>query len=447
MNKKMVIRHILAAAVLAVGMPARSETLSFAEIWQKVNALSAAQEGARLKSEAIDEARVRAGRHWLPRLYVDARVYRSDDPGAAFVGLLEQRKVESRDFVPDTLNHPDAQTFARGALGIDLALYEGGMKQAQVDMCDHAAKAETLAGSQIKIELYSQAALAYGSIASIHSRKTQLQSLASELARLMKGYQLGQKTNPVGYSGLLGMRSLANRVAGLIDQLEAQEKSYFISLTEMGVRVPNWSPQEAEVSKFTDRYFPESSWNATASYRSSAEAEGVRASEEASKMELARNRPRLGAFAESFLFNGSRDTAGGLTAGLYLQWSLYDPANHGVYREAHLKAQAAERFHRATLQQENAERAALIENAKSLRSNLARLESSEKLLEEQTQVSLTLFRNGSIGALQFVEILNRRTDLIAQRSEAELAFLKTTIGIAAKTKFEIPAALSGGDKT
>jgi hypothetical protein len=262
----------------------------------------------------------------------------------------------------------------------------------------------------------------------------------------MKNYQLGQKSNPVGYSGLLGMKSFANRVAGLIDQWQAQEKAAFAVLREMGIQDQSWSPQNLETREFIDQYFPIPSSLEKASYKSLAQTQGVKASQEASKMERAKYLPRVGAFAESYLFQGSRDTANGSTAGLYLQWNLFDPSDYGSYSEAKLKALAAEKMNQASIQQEKAERSALVEEQQSLRANLNRLADSDRLLAEQSRVSTTLFKNGSIGALQFVEILNRRTDLIAQETEAELALLKATAALVSKSNFEIPDNLGSRGK-
>jgi hypothetical protein len=48
------------------------------------------------------------------------------------------------------------------------------------------------------------------------------------------------------------------------------------------------------------------------------------------------------------------------------------------------------------------------------------LDESADLLEEQTQTARGLFRSGSINALQLVEVLNRRADLLVNRAQAEL---------------------------
>lgn len=433
-------------AMVVTATIANAETLSFAEVWQKVVESSSAQEGSRLKTQAAEAGLSRAERHWLPRVYLNAQSYQTNDPGNSFFGLLEQRKVGSSDFSPDSLNHPDAQILTRGALGVDLALYEGGMKQTQVEMYNHIAAAERLGASQVAIEQYVQSGLAYGSIAAIRKQRAKLEQLNDELSKLIKNYQLGQKSNPVGYSGLLGMKSLANRVAGLIDQLGAQEKASFSALREMGVKESNWEPQSLDARAFIDRYLNLQARSDSNSYKTLAGGEAVQALSQASCMERSRYLPRIGAFAESYVFNGSRDTANGYTGGLYLQWSLFDPSDFGKYQEAKLAAMAKEKFNQAEAQQESAERAGLKEAESAMRANLARLDDSDHLLTEQNHVSSTLFRNGSINALQFVEILNRRTDLIAQQSEAEIALLKTSAEKAKRTRFDIADIMNAGGK-
>lgn len=422
-----------------------ANTLSFAEIWRKVSESSPAQEGARLRTQSVEESLSRAKNHWLPKVYLDARSYRTNDPGNSFFGLLEQRKVETTDFSPNPLNHPNSQTFTRGALGLNLAFYEGGMKQAQTEMFRHQVASQKLLASQIELEQYAQSGFAYGMIASRQTQKAKFKELSGEISKLMKRYQLGQKSNPVGYSGLLGMKSLANRIAGLVEQLEAQENASYGVLKEMGIKEVNWIPQSFDARAFVDQYLSTpQSLQESRSYKTLAEIEETQAANQASTMEKARYLPRAGAFAEAYLFNGSRATSNGYTAGLYLQWNLFDPSDFGRYKEAKLQAMAADQFTQASIQRENAEQKNLLETIRALRSNLARLDESDKLLSEQTRVSSTLFKNGSINALQFVEILNRRTDLISLQSEAEMSLLKTATEQIKKYKFEVPKSVSEG---
>lgn len=418
---------------------AQTKELSFDSIWSQVRNQSPALQSSELQTEATLESQSRASRHWLPKVYLDARSYRTNDPGNSFFGLLEQRSLKQTDFNPDTINHPDAQTYTRGALGIDLALYEGGMKSTQVGLLKHAVAAQENTRHQTEVEQYSMVGLSYGSIGILKEQIKSLQSVNIELSRLIKNYQLGSKANPVGYSGLLGMKALANRISGLINQYEAQSKAYYQTLQELGIKDLPWTPRKIETEKFLQKYFVSSTTAQVSapSFKVEAMKASAKMSEQAADMEKAKFLPRIGAFAESFVFNGHRDTADGYSAGLYLQWSLFDPNHYGSLKEAKLKSMATAKYSEAIAQQERAEHAALSASYEALRANTALLKDSYALLMEQSKMSQTLFKNGSINALQIVEILNRQTDLITQQLEAELGLLKVGVERITKQKFEI----------
>jgi hypothetical protein len=287
--------------------------------------------------------------------------------------------------------------------------------------------------------------LSYGTIAILEKQKNKLQDLNSEISRMLKGYQLGSKSNPVGYSGLLGMKSLANRLNGILNQYEAQVRSHYAGLKEFGLNDSQWTPETIDSSNFVNRFFPIRG-DSSPSYKMESAKENVKASEQIAKMEKAKFLPKVGAFAEGAIFDGTRSSATNYSAGLYLQWSLFNPTNFGSIKEAKLKALAAAKYSEASEQQERAEKAALIENMKSLRENLVLLDDSYKILVEQSKITRTLFRNGSINALQIVEILNRRTDLILQQSDAELGLINIASQIVTKEKFNISQQLNSGVK-
>lgn len=447
MKKQMIL--IIAISLTAVFALAQKQPLSFSSVWSKIDEGSLAQESSRLLNEALEESQKRASHHWLPKVYLNVKSYQSNDPGASFVGLLDQRSLTQNDFNPDSINHPDSHLYTRGALGFDLALYEGGMKVSQVEAFKHSAAAQKNTTAQIHLEQYSIVGLSYGSIAILEEQKRKLQSLSSEIARMIQRYQLGNKSNPVGYSGLLGMKSLANRISGIINQFEAQSRSYYATLSELGLKESNWIPENIDSETFVNKYFSANSnqsnqEDALTSYKIQSSRENAKASEEMANMEKSKYLPRIGAFGETYLFNGNRDTANGYNAGLYLQWNLYDPSEYGNYKEAKLKSMSAAKFSKSSEQQERADRSVLTEQLKSLRENLNLLNGSYALLIEQSKMTETLFKNGSINALQIVEVMSRRTDLISQQSDAELALIKAGAQIVTKQKFEIRIGRNSG---
>lgn len=441
MQSKSVIISILTTFI--VSPYAVAESFSFADIWRTIKAQSTIQEAARLEVAATRESHSRATNHWQPRVYVDARSYQTNDPGMSFMGSLEQRKLVSSDFNPSSLNHPEERIYTRGSLGLDLPLYEGEMKINQVSMLEHSLNAQTFVSSQIEIEQYSQVAQAFGSIAVLEEKVIKLEGISRELKTFLKNYSIGQKSNPVGYSGFLGLKSLENRISGLTEQYKAQKKALISSLKVLGWNKENWSPLKTEVTDFIDTFLAPSPSDEISNITKTGR-EGVQAAYYGAEMEKARTRPRLGAFAESYLFNGNRDTSSGYVAGLYVQWSLYDPEDKGRYQEAKLKALALDKRVQAMSEKEISERASYLESSQALRTNLKLLIDSDKLLNEQMKVAITLFRNGSINALQLTEVLNRRTDLIANQTDLEMGLLKNASETIVKVDFKIPSNVQEG---
>lgn len=434
---------IILSLIVIPNLLLAEEQTTFREVWTQIKTQSPAIESSQLQKESYDVALERSQKHWLPRAYLDVRSFRTNDPGSNFFGLLEQRKVQNSDFNPNTLNSSDSNSFTKAAVGLDLALYEGGMKERQIEAYKFSSKSQSLMSSQIEVEQYAQVGLSYSSIATLKTQTEKLNAIAKELQQLIKSYQIGQKSNPVGYSGLLGMKSLLNRIQALQELYQSTQKAHFQSLKAMGFSKESWLPANLNAENFVKTYFSSSLTGDSQKVESLKEA--TKAQNEMAWMEKARYLPRVGAFAETFAFNGSRDTAQAYTAGLYLQWSLYDPNDSGKYKEAKLKTLSQEKQIQALSQQELAERDASRESIQAITQNLKLLKDSDQLLAEQMQVASQLFKNGSITALQLVEILNRRTDLITQQNDAELQLLKLSSNQITKTKFEIPAIAQKGD--
>lgn len=433
---------IIFLQTLAFTWGAQAEQVPLNKVWGTISQSSPALKAAELQSEAATEAEARAGRHWLPKVYLDAKSYQTDAPGQSFFGLLEQRSLRQSDFNPDTINNPGSETFTRGALGLVLPLYEGGMKSSQYSLQKHLSESAVSESQNARAQQYTQVAKIYGSMGLLEQQKQKLLSLKQVIDRLLKNYQLGVKSNPVGYSGLLGLKSLANRIQGLLDNYEAQNRAGYVALKEMGYTESNWTPQFEETISFVENYLN----NQT--QEPSFQVESLKAkalvAQEASEMEKARFLPQLGAFAESYVFSGSRDTAQGYTAGLYLQWSLFNPSDYGAHKEARMRSLAAQRYTEAIEQKEKAESASLKQVIESIKGNIRLLEESQKILVEQSQVTESLFKNGSINALQFVEVLNRRVDLIVTQTEANQGLLDVSSKKVLKARFDLPLEKAQG---
>ncbi len=430
-------RNILLGLILINSQFSNAENLSLPKVWAQINSDSSAQEASRLQLAALNESKNRSARHWLPRIYLGAQAYQTNDPAASFVGLLSQKSVLQSDFNPDLMNNPDTKTYSKGALGIDLPIYEGGAKSSQTDFYTSLTRAQENTTAFVQLEQFAQVMLSYASIAILNEQKNKISELSAQINRLLKNYQLGNKSNPVGYSGLLGMKSLANRLSGLAQQYDAQIKSYYAMFKELGLKSENWSPVMNTTVEFVDKYILTKNTVSSSSYKVQSMKYNAVASEESAQIQKAQFLPRIGAFAESQIFKSDRDTANSYIAGLYLQWSLFDSASFGTLKEATLKADSIKKSSEALEQQERAEKFALDQSIKALQENIKLLNDSYKILLEQSKITETLFKNGSINALQFVEVLSRRADLISQQGDAEVGLVKAATQMITKQNFDL----------
>lgn len=430
--------------LLLVAQLASAEVVDFRMVWSEVRGSASglkAAESAKIAQESDSQS---ARRHWLPRVYLGAKVYQTNDPGASFFGLLSERAVTSADFDPARLNHPDGKTYAMGSLGVDLPLYEGGMRSANGDMQKELLAAADEHVRVTEIQHYAEAARMYGTFLAERDREQRLLRVREDLDELLKKYELGSKANPVGYSGLLGLKTLRNRVVGLLAEARAKTLALGRGLEAMGFRrAEAWTPEKINVLDFVATYLREAESADSARVREAQLKAG--SMERVVQMEAARTLPRVGVFGEQSFAAGDRDRANGYTAGLYLQWNIFDPNDSGRSSTARERAISARYQVDAMAANERAEGQAMAAAAQALEENLKLMVSSEELLEEQAKVASTLFRNGSISALQMVEVASRRTDLIVGRSEAELRLVEVKAE-RVKRGASLPSLVSGGVK-
>lgn len=421
-------------ASLFLTLKANAQELSFDDVWSRIQKNSSMISSQELQTKALEKEKSRAQRHWLPRLYVNARYFRTNDPANIFVGILEQRSLTASDFDPNQINHPQAQNQLQGAIGLDLPLFLGGKRVAQNEMQGYLLNSQKNILAQTKINEYVEASTSFVSLAIYKKQQKQIEELSRVVKNLLKNYKLGQKSNPVGYSGLLGLKSLSNRLSGILNQYQSQLKSHHQNLKEMGLKDTNWSPKFTGVQNFSDTYLKKTS--SSDSFALDAQKENAQASSALAKIKRAQYLPQIGAFAESTQFRGNRNTENSYNAGLYLKWDLFNPSDYGSYNEAKLKAQANIEYTNALTKKEHSLKEGLNASLEALKENLNLLEQSNQTSLEQVNVTEKLFKNGSINALQLAEVLNRRADVITQILDAEIQWLKLSTQSLQHEKFD-----------
>ena len=409
----------LISMALIFSSSAFAKDAQFEKIWEKINANSKALKASSEQVEASKLNLSRSEKHWLPTLYMTGQSYITNDSGAYMFGLLSQRKIEQADFNPTTLNEPGSNHFTKGALGINLPLYEGGMKESIKKASSFQLESKKSEDGKNKVEYYSEIAKNYFSLVSLNSQKLELAKVSSNLESIISKYQIGNKGNMVGYSGLLGLKSLRNRLSAITDENKAKTTAYSKALNELAEsnEVFSFSGNE-NIQQLLKEYLTSNDSYSPSDKIKSFQFNALAASEVVGA-EKSRNLPRVGAFAEGNVFNGKRDTATGYATGLYINWNLFSGNDVGASDEAIHNSYAAKYYAEAMSQKEKIEFEAQNTMEETLNKTLITLEDSQKLLDEQMIVANNLFKNGMISALQLVEVLNRRIDLINSKTEVE----------------------------
>jgi outer membrane protein TolC len=392
---------------------------SFSEIWKLARSQAPDIVAADHELEGARINEVRMSRHWYPRVFVEGRAFSTNDPAQTFMSLLGQRQISPSDFAPPALNQPGSGFYERGTLGFDFPLFEGGAKVAAADASRKVTEAKSFEQRSAELAQYAELAESYSSILILRRQRAEIQNLADGVGETLSRYKIGAKSNPVGYSGLLGLKTLRNRLDGLLVENSAKSATLRNRIRIVAKGLPeNWEPRSENLQEFVSAHLTGVQTGpsmAVRAMRSSAES-----LESAKDAEKARFLPKVGLFGTGDLYGGSRSAATSFTGGAYVQWDLFSAPNLGTVGQAEHVAAAAQARADGAGERAEMERSGALQSAKALDRNLALMSESAKLLEDQTTVARGLFRNGSINALQLVEVLARRADLLVGRADAEL---------------------------
>jgi outer membrane protein TolC len=390
------------------------------ELIKASNQNSLAQKAAKESVEASSLEQKRSSMHWLPQVYLSGQSFLTNDPGTALFGKLSQREIKNSDFLSDSLNHPDTSLYSKAVLGINLPLYEGGQKLAMNKAMTSQNEAKKSEAQSVQSEFYSEVVKNYLLSKNLFLEKNDLVKINSKINNVISGYQIGNKSNQLGYSGLLGLKSLKNKISSLLFENAARSSASKNALVELSgsVVVLNFSNNSSLHSLLKEYLiYPERSYAPSSKVQSFFQ--NAKSAKEIIDAEKSRNLPRIGLFGEGYAFNGDRSLGKGYTTGIYINWNLFSANDYGVDREALHKSKAAQYFAEASMQKEKIEYESLANAIEASNRALLLVDESENYLEEQTKISHNLFKNGLINALQYVEVLSRRVDLIKLKRNAE----------------------------
>jgi hypothetical protein len=418
----------LIGPALQAGFGLAAEEISFQDVWSRVRTEGRTR-AASLDLRASTVARERADRHIYPRVYLDARGFNSNDPTQSFMAKLAQRSAQLSDFLPSRLNAPGSTTLGKASIGLDLPLYEGGAKAAMAKVQENleTSRKEELAFTVR--EEYAAALSMYAALLILEDAESRLTNLDAQMNEILGRYQIGNAGNPVGYSGLLGMRALKNRVSGMKLNTSARKEAARNTLEAMSNGLPaGWKHSRSTVASLLSQHFG-TQQGITISHRTRALEAAVRMKENMVDVETSRFLPRAGVFSEASGFAGQRKSASAYNVGVYVTMNLFSAQDIGARSQASLESEAMAARARDMRLREEAEARTLQSGLQSLEKSMALLEESEGLLNEQTRSARELYRTGAINLMQYVEVLSRRADIIEQRMNLMSEYTRTRAGL------------------
>ena len=219
-----------------------AEVKKFNTLWDEIYQKSYDKKSSELERETFELSLKRADRHWLPRVYLGGQWFSTNDPTQVFFTNLGQRSIQQADFIPSDLNYPGRKNFKTATLGLDLPIYEGGMKSTQSSMLKSLVKASELEIKARKSEEYAEFSRQYGGLIIYTENEKYLSDLKSKLGSIIASYQVGSQSNPVGYSGLLGLKGVINRINGALYEVELKIQNAKFWINSKIEKNEDWAP-------------------------------------------------------------------------------------------------------------------------------------------------------------------------------------------------------------
>lgn len=402
-----------------------NEIKTFENLWNDFYQNSFEQKALLLQKEENEISSSRAQKHWLPRVFATGQAFSSNDPTQVFFTNLGQRSISLADFNPTDLNRPERKIFSTATLGVDLPLYEGGMKSSQVSFFRTLVEASNMELKAKQSQLYSDLALHYASLIIYSQNIKGLKELHKKIKTTLSQYEVGNKDNPVGYSGLLGLKGVANRIEAMMQEFDLKKMNAHNWIKQKISKDQPWNPDlSLNLKDFINKNLMQQSHTSTFSSLLLAQELKVSALENVQEMEKARYLPKIGLFAQNNIYHGSRDTSSAQSFGLYLMWDLFNSDSVGRLKQAKAQFEAKQAQLEAGKQEEKIMLTQLLDTQATLEKSLVLLQDSDHLLKEQSSHAMTLFQNGMLNALQLADLINRRVDLIQNKNTAENQYLE-----------------------
>lgn len=398
--------------------------LNLSAIWQATQSAAPEITAAEQLLLVSQMAQKRQAAHWTPNLEMRLQSMHTDHPPSALFSWMGAGDLTNTDLTATALNDPGAHLFNQGTLSITLPLYEGGTKQALAKQAQQQSNMQALQLQQARLHTYLILVDRLACLIINSSSHQQVLQLHDEVDKLLSNYRLGQRQNPLGYSGMLGLRNVLNQATTLMNDNQSQILILRRQLEHAAPTLPpQWQFNIVEIQHFlTDAQGIAHILQPTDKDLLTVQAAQSTAAIATTQVSNQRGRwlPQLGLRAATDIYAGGRGYGGSMTAGGYFYWQLLSADQLHIVAEAKQQAAAAATNVAWAQQQQQQARLAISQQHLTLIDTLKRLNESQRLLTEQSKIARDLFHSGAINALHLAEVMARRLELLQQRYASEL---------------------------
>ncbi|NDG84035.1 MAG: hypothetical protein EBX52_03230, partial [Proteobacteria bacterium] len=132
-----------------------------------------------------------------------------------------------------------------------MPLFQGGRRIGELEATTLQEEASGLSSSLVSRTLYTELLQHYGGLIADLDAERELALLQDRIREILKSYKIGGENNPVGYSGILGLKGLANRIEAERAGILASLYSHREALAERSGLDNDLSP----IEKFIESFF------------------------------------------------------------------------------------------------------------------------------------------------------------------------------------------------
>jgi outer membrane protein TolC len=408
----------------------------FKTLWQAIREQSYQLKSDKYQTQALESQVSRQSKHHFPTVMLSGQVYGTQEAGTHLFSLLSEKKMMMSDFDPQVLNQPSLDWYQKMGLQARWAVYEGGRQQSLLKFYQNNLEAQNdFMSAQVLME-YQNLFKNYGALMIQSDYLMQVSLLLEEASTYLQQYRLGQKSNPLGYSGWLALRGVIQEAK--LNQLQVRRefevsKNWILEKTQTHadqlmssidneIKNPSYLKQftQEKISSLESKDGERSvSWNQQILLKK------IQAQEDWIEVKKSKNLPQLGLFTELSLLRGQRGLGFGFTGGAYVQWSLLNLQEAGESNQARFEQLSLEALMSKADQDERLHGQNLSQSIQFSEQQLELLLSSQEILKEQSRQFKSMYRQGIINLLQVSEIYKKSLELLQAKKNLQFQYLQT----------------------